>query len=250
MSRWKQRVQAMLTAAGYSVHRWPANRFDGMRDALLLLRSAGYAPSVIIDCGANRGEWTLLAREAFPDSACHLIEPQPACLAALRTLAARVPRLTVHAVAVTRPGISRVRMIGGGEEGGGTGAWVAGPGEIAPGEVECPAATLDALVAQRVTRADRALLKLDIEGHELPALEGAAELLGKTEVLLTELQFYAINDNGRAVLVDVLNFLRERGFELYDFACLSQRPRDRRLRMGDALFARRDSPLLADRSWE
>lgn len=240
----------MATAAGYTVHRWPAGRFDGMRDALVLLRSAGYRPRVIIDVGANRGEWTRLAREVFPDSIFHLFEPQPVCVAALAPLATGVPQLTVHAVAVTRPGVSRVRMIGGGHEGGGTGAWVGQPGEAAPGEVECPAATLDAVVSGSVTVADRALLKLDIEGHELPALEGATELLEKTEVILTELQFYPINDNGRAVFGDVVNFLHARGFELYDFACLSSRPRDKRLRMGDALFARLDSPLLADRSWE
>ena len=67
---------------------------------------------------------------------------------------------------------------------------------------------------------------------------------------MTELQFYEINDNGRPIFADMLNFLRERGFQLYDFACLSQRPRDMRLRMGDVVFVRRDSPLLADRSWE
>jgi hypothetical protein len=141
-------------------------------------------------------------------------------------------------------------MIGGGEKGGGTGAWVARPGEVASGEVECPATMLDALLADRVARADRALLKLDLEGHEVPALQGASRLLQAVEVVLTELQFYEINDNGRLIFADVLNFLRERGFELYDFACLSQRPRGMRLRMGDVVFVRRDSPLLTDRSWE
>ena len=250
MSRLKEHMRALLRTGGYSVHRWPTNRFDGMRDALLLLRSVGYAPRVVIDCGANRGEWTRLAHGVFPESTFLLVEPQPACAAPLTALAARLPRVIVHAVAITEPGISRVRMIGGGEEGGGTGAWVGRAGEVAPGEVECPATTLDALIAPRVTRSDRALLKLDIEGHEVTALTGARELLEKTEVILTELQFYPINDNGRAVFVDMLEFLRERGFELYDFACLSQRPRDKRLRMGDVLFVRRDSPLLADRAWE
>src|SRR2546422_9988228 len=156
MSRLKERVRALLTTGGYSVHRWPANRFDGMRDALLLLRSAGYAPRLIIDCGANRGQWAKLAREAFPDSTFLLIEPQPACAASLTALAARLPRLVVHAVAVTQPGISRVRMIGGGEEGGGTGAWGGHAGEGAPGAGAGPPPTLDAPIAPRATRSDRA----------------------------------------------------------------------------------------------
>jgi hypothetical protein len=53
-------------------------------------------------------------------------------------------------------------------------------------------------------------------------LAGAAELLEKTEVILTELQFNPINDNGWA----------------------------KRLRIDDVLFVRRDSPLLADRAWD
>jgi hypothetical protein len=141
-------------------------------------------------------------------------------------------------------------MIGGGEKGGSTGAWVARPDETGSDAVDVPAATLDSLLNERVTTEDRALLKLDLEGHETAALEGARQLLERIEVVLSECQFYEINGNGSPVFVDLLNWLAQRGFELYDFACLSQRPRDMRLRMGDAIFVRRDSALLKDRSWE
>jgi hypothetical protein len=140
-------------------------------------------------------------------------------------------------------------MLGGGEGASGTGAWVAGPDEAAPGELHCPSTTLDALLADRLAREDRALLKLDLEGHELKALRGGVRVLQLVEVVLTELQFFEINGNGRPLFGDVVSFFRDRGFELYDFACLSARPRDLRLRMGDVIFARRDSALLVDRSW-
>ncbi|MFQ5668835.1 MAG: FkbM family methyltransferase, partial [Candidatus Binatia bacterium] len=228
----------------------PGNRFQAMDETLVLLRHTGYSPRVVIDGGANMGLWTEMVRPIFPAASFHLIEPQPACAPALQELARRMPRLHLHRVALTEPGVTRVRMVGGGWEGGGTGAWVARDGEAAPGEVECPAATLDVLLAEAVSSADRALLKLDLEGHEMSALQGASRLLQAVEVILTELQFYEINENKRPVFGDMLNFLRDRGFELYDFACLSQRPRDMRLRMGDVVFVRQDSSLLADRSWE
>ena len=95
-----------------------------------------------------------------------------------------------------------------------------------------------------------ALLKLDLEGHEAVALRGAARLLAVVEVVVSEVQFFPISDNGRPVFADMAGLLRGRGFELYDFACLAPRPRDLRLRMGDVVFARRDSSLLADRSWQ
>src|SRR5262249_12223446 len=124
------------------------------------------------------------------------------------------------------------------------------PGETGSGELHCPATTLDALLADRLTRADRTLLKLDLEGHELPALRGAARVLDVVEVIVTEAQFFEINDNGRPCFADVLDCLRARHSALYDIAALSPRPRDHRLRLGDAIFAHDTSPLLSDRSWE
>ena len=249
MSAWRERLRRGVEALGYTVHRWPANRFDGMRDALTVLRAAGYAPRIVIDCGANVGQWAGIARSLFPAAVLHLVEPQPACAAQLRAFAARTPRVMFHPVAVTEPAISRVRMIGGGVPGGGSGAFVALRGEAAPNEVECPATTLDELFAERVAPADRALLKLDLEGHEVSALSGAARLLSSIEVVLSEVHFYEVERNGRPLMTDVLAFLDKRGFELYDFACLNSRPRDNRLRSGDAIFVQRQSPLAGDRSW-
>lgn len=253
MKLFKEFIRQSLADAGFRITRLrPANRFQAMDESLLLMRGFGYDPRVVIDGGANMGTWTQMAQTIFPQAEFHLIEPQPACVPALRLLLQRHPKLTHHPFVLTEPGVAQVRMIGGGEQGGGTGAFVANSGEVADGlgEIEVPATTLDALLASQVNREDRVLLKLDLEGHEIPALLGATKLLEAVEVILTELQFYQINNNGRPVFADYLNFLRERGFELYDFACLSQRPRDMRLRMGDVVFVRRDSSLLADRSWE
>jgi FkbM family methyltransferase len=249
MSPWKERLRRGFKALGYTVHRWPANRFDGMSDALTVLRDAGYAPKVMIDCGANLGQWAGIARSVFPAAALHLVEPQPACAPRLRALVARTPGLSFHPVAVTEPAVGRVRMIGGGAEGGGSGAFVALQGEAASDEVECPATTLDELFAERVAPTDRALLKLDLEGHEVSALSGAERLLSGIEVVLSEAHFYEIESNGRPLIADVMDFLGKRGFELYDLACLSSRPRDKRLRSGDAIFVQRLSPLAGDRRW-
>lgn len=250
MRRLRDWLRAGLKSCGYSVHRWPANRFDGTADALLLLRGNGYTPRVVIDAGANVGNWTRLARSVFGEANVHMIEPQPACRAVLEDLVRRSARLACHPVAITEPGVARVRLVGGGTGGGGTGARVARTHESAADQIECPATTLDTLFALRVTRGDRTLLKLDLEGHEEAALRGAAELLRLVEVVLLEVQFFQISDNGGPVFLDVAKALAEHAFDLYDVASLSQRPRDQRLRMGDIVFVRRDSELVADRSWQ
>ena len=52
--------------------------------------------------------------------------------------------------------------------------------------------------------------------------------------------------HGRPVFGDVMAFLQARGFALFDVASLGGRPRDQRLRVGDAIFIRRRSPLGQD----
>lgn len=244
MSGWRDFVRGGLGRLGYSVRRWPANRFDGMRDALLLLRQMGYSPRVIVDCGANMGQWTRMARAVFPESVVHLVEPQPACADALEPFARRIGRAQVHAVAVTAPGVNRVRMLGGG-----TGAWIPPAGSEEPDGRDCPATTLDELFADTIEAADRVLLKLDLEGHEIAALRGADRLLDVVEVVVAEFQLFEIGGNGLPGFSDLLRFLEERRYTLFDIACLSGRPRDHRLRMGDAVFVRTGSPLLADEAW-
>jgi FkbM family methyltransferase len=244
----KELLRAVLKRCGYRVTRVrPENRFQAMEDALLLLRSYQYRPHVIIDAGANAGQWTAAARQVFPSAHFHLIEPQLVYADALRNVVARCGAGRVHETAVSSPGIRRLRMIGTGP-GGSTGAFIAAPGQSAEYEIEVPVTTLDAIAAD-VSRADRALLKLDLEGHEIPALRGASQLLTNVEVVLTEVQFYDLNDSGCDTFADVLMFLRDRGFDLFDVACLSQRPSDMRLRQGDIVFVRRDSPLMTNNSW-
>jgi FkbM family methyltransferase len=247
----KALVQRTLARLGYRIGRLrAANRFDAIGETLFRLRDSGFEPRVVIDVGANRGQWLNLARRVFPRAALRIIEPQPACAPALRALLAGLPDAELYTVAATSPGVSRVRLLGGAGDYGGPGAWVAADDERMADEIECPATTLDALFGGAFGLQDRVLLKLDVEHHEKAVLEGGVELLPAVEVILTEVQFYDINANGRPLFDDLLAFLRRYGFELYDFAALYPRPRDGRLRMGDVVFVRKDSPLVADTHWE
>ena len=244
----KTTARRLLARAGIQVTRSPfRHRFDATDDALAVLGRAGFRPRVVIDGGANVGAWTTAARRHFPDAVYHLIEPQPACRPALSRVAGA--RDCIHEVAIAPPGITRVRMTGGGEGGTGTGARVSrSPDDHDAIEVE--ATTLDALLLDLVRPDDRALLKLDLEGHEVEALRGATALLPRLEVLIAEVRFFEINRNGMPVFPEVLRAAQQAGFVLYDVAALAARPRDGRLRMGDIVFVSDRSPLLGDVAWE
>ena len=220
------------------------HRFDATRTVLRQMADRGYAPRIVIDCGANRGQWTDVASSVFPDAGFHLVEPQRGCHDALRRFPP--PRFTVHRVAVTAPGVTTVQMTGGGADDDGTGAFVARDPDASPSVVTYPATTLDALLGGTVTRPDRAFLKLDLEGHEISALEGARALLASVECVFAEARFFDPYHTGYAVFGDLIAFLRAQQFDLYEIAALAGRPSDNRLRLGDVVFVRCDSPLAAD----
>jgi len=214
------------------------------------MKTSGYAPAVVVDVGANHGQFHRVIQPVFPDARFHLIEPQPACANALRFLTEGNDRLEYHALALTEPGIPSVRLLGAGPNGGSTGAYVARPGERAPYEIVVPATTLDELLLKRIERSERAFLKVDVESHELSVFIGSIATLRRIEVVLVEVSFYDIENSGTPGLVPLVSFLEQQGFVLFDIASLAGRPRDMRLRMGDLLFVRQDSALVADNSWE
>ena len=241
-------VQTAFGAFGLRVMRArPANRFDAMCDSLRMIARAGFEPTIVIDAGANVGQWARKASDAFPGVPLHLIEPQAPCQAELRAFASTRGSVEIHQTAVTRPGRASVRMAGA--TAGSTGAHVLGDAEHAENEDSLPATTLDLLFANRVGDLDRVLLKLDLEGHEADALAGATMLLSRVEVLVTETQVYEIERNGHPTFADLMRMLGERGFLFYDVAALASRLRDGRLRMGDVIFVRSGSALTSDNRW-
>jgi FkbM family methyltransferase len=218
-----------------------------MEDVLLHLRSQAFTPSLVIDAGANKGQWYALAKQVFPGATFHLIEPQPVCLQDLH----KIEGVNVHSVALTAPGVKRLRLGGGGAHGG-TGCHVMTPGETRQAEdgaLTCDSCTLDDLFADRIESDDHILLKLDLKGHEVPTLKGARQLLKSVEVILTEVHVYDPDDQGRSVFADSHAHIIQHGFQLYDVASLSHRPRDGRLRQGDIIYVRQDIPLIKDDAW-
>jgi FkbM family methyltransferase len=237
-------VQRLAARSGFHVGRMPPNRFEATESVLTDLRRRAFSPGIVVDAGANVGDWTRYARTVFPAATFHMVEPQPGCRAALEALEQSDPRVHLHPLALTRPEVRDVWMTGAGS----TGAWIDPKDQVGDG-IHVAASTFDELFGSHLTKDKRPLVKLDIEGHELNALAGASVSLQSIEVIIAEVQFYDIERAGLPVFGDVVNFLAERGFEIFDVVSLGSRRRDGRLRIGDVVWVRRDSALAADVSW-
>lgn len=250
MNSLKRVAKALIGLTPYRIGRArDLNRFQAIPEGLSLIARFGFEPTQIIDGGANVGDFAIMARARFPQAHIHMIEPQPACAESLLRLT-RNHGFSFHPAALVGP-----------EQSGGAIGFVVTPGSVTTGahigdgsedpsaeRINVEARSLDDLLAAKVGKADRLLLKLDLEGREFDALKGAQRVLQWTEVVLTESAFFGDTGftNGPLQLSAIL---AEHGFVLYDVLSISGRSRDQRARQCDLLFVKANSALVADGRW-
>lgn len=233
-------VKKLMALTPYRISRHRENRFDATHDCLGHFRQLGYQPRLIIDGGAHLGTFADVAQRTFPAAEIHVIEPQPAARAPLEAMAQQRGWIFHGCALDDREGSVRLAC----EATPNTGAHITFAEEEA---VDVPASTIDALFASRLRPDHRALLKLDLQGHELRALRGALGSLPSIELVLVEVSFF--RQYLEPSIPELVTFFDEQEFDLFDVVGLSGRTRDGRLRQGDFVFVRRGSVLLADNAW-
>ena len=237
----KHLVKALLARTPYRIVRDKGeNRFQAIETCLCAVKARGFEPKVVIDGGAHIGSFSVAAQSIFPNAIFHMVEPQPACCQPLQRLCAAKGFIFHQCALAEKKG--QIYLTRAAEPS--TGAHVTLDNRDA---ILVVAETLDALFGS-ITRNDRPLLKLDLQGYELNALKGGAMFLQATEVILTEVSFFA--QAYEPPIAALVSFLNDKGFLLYDIASLSGRPRDNRLHQGDFVFVRTGSQLLEDGQWQ
>lgn len=169
---------------------------------------------VLMDVGANRGEWSSGMVRLFPKTQkVILFEPQDECVALLETL--------------DLPGKTIVHG-GVGDETGTREFFVGAPGwaaasfyrrdetffaDVEQRKITVPVFTIDDVMErERIDFAD--FVKLDIEGAELTALKGASKALAAGKIGALSLEFGSGNINSRTFFRDFWELLTGFGFEI------------------------------------
>jgi FkbM family methyltransferase len=178
---------------------------------------AGRNFASVVDVGANRGQFALFAAGLWPQAQIFAFEPLPEPYAVLARIAAGGRRIQAFQTAIG-PRVARARM------------HVMQPDDcsslLAPtarqhttfpdarlaGTTAVEIAPLDAFVGPGDLGAP-ALLKLDVQGFELAALEGCASLLDRFAAVYVECSFVPLYA-GQPLAHEVLEHLRAQGFRL------------------------------------
>ena len=195
---------------------WASDLFaTGEIEALrhLKLRLEGVEHPVIFDVGANVGDYSRLCLERLgPGCVVHAFEPSAATFAALdrATAPAGCDRLRIHQLGFS----DRER-----EEtlySPGDGSTLASLHELDPLDQprkerteQVRLTTIDAFcVTEGIDRID--FLKLDIEGHEYPALVGAQRMIGEGRIRAIQFEFGENNVASRTYMRDFIDLLGDR----------------------------------------
>lgn len=209
-----------------------------MESSLRQLFRLGFRPDGIVDVGAFQGDWTRMARAAFPDAAILMIEAQEKMSPSLEQTIADISGSTAYHIGLlgNKPGqaVEFFEME--------TGSTVMSEQSSAPRVRSTRITeTLDGVIAEHMQRrAD--FLKLDVQGYELEVLKGGATSLNVAEVVVMEVSLIPIN-SGAPLLDEVTAFMADRGFIAYDICGLVRRPLDLALWQVDILFVKSQSPL-------
>ena len=101
--------------------------------------------------------------------------------------------------------------------------------------VDC--CTIDSFCAgQNITEVD--ILKIDTQGFEAEILKGAAKTLGKTAIVLVEIQLYDFYEKTKNSCFSVMEQMNNSGFSLWDISEISKNPKNLRTDWFEAIFVK------------
>lgn len=171
----------------------------------------------VIDIGANRGQFALVARHNFPKAKIISFEPLPQPAALFRRVFAADDETVLHVAAVGPKSEQCSMHVSGRDDSSSLLPISSLQEEIFPGTSEV--GKIDVLVAPLDTFIDEydiitpAMLKLDVQGFELDALRGCESLLSKFEWVYCECSFVELY-SGQKLAADVIDWLSNKGFQI------------------------------------
>jgi FkbM family methyltransferase len=194
----------------------------------------------VVDIGANRGQFALVARQCQPHARVISFEPLPAAAAKFRAVFAGDDRVTLHEVAIgPAPGNATIHVS---KRDDSSSLLPISSTQVAlfPGTEEVATATVRvAPLREFIPASDTkppALLKLDVQGFELEALRGCEDLLDRFAYVYAECSFVELYV-GQPMADEVIAWLREHAFKLHG-KYNTVHDRDGRAIQADMLFAR------------
>jgi FkbM family methyltransferase len=229
----KDIARRVFHAAGLQVTLTSTRRqtMSALIDHVLKL---GFRPRTVIDVGVEKGTPGLYGR--FPDARLLLIEPLREFEPVLQKICRKYNATYVLAAAGASPGTATLNVHP--NHMGGSSTYRESEGAHIDGHPRIVSVvTLDQMCAEHRLPGPY-LIKVDVQGAELDVLDGATEqVLADTELVILEVSLFGFFIGGPQ-FYDVVRYMKERGFVVYDIVGGGNRPFDGALAQVDMAFVR------------
>ena len=198
--------------------------------------------ATVLDVGANRGQFALLAARRFPQARIVCFEPLDRPRAILERVLADRTRVQVVGTAVAAAASDSRMYVSRADDS----SSLLAPSELqlstfprteVVDQVSLRTERLDAIV-DRDLLARPSLLKIDVQGGELDVLIGAGDLLDNIDTVLVECSFVELYV-GQPLADEIVRFLHRRAFRLASVAT-PHLDRTGQVVQADLVFARAD----------
>jgi FkbM family methyltransferase len=238
-------VKSAFRMLGFDISRRtsvPSGPFDAQKS---FLKDMGIAKPVIFDIGAHRGETMDEYRSRFPESVIYCFEPFPGSLELLRKKVGTDPYTKIIPSAVAdKPGqrtfyVNAIDATNSLLPVATEGRRYLPKRGATKATIQVEVTSIDEFIKEyRVGKID--ILKMDIQGGEFMALNGAAKTLKEQQipVIYTEIDYIPHYEN-QLLFSELWNFLNQFGYSLFDIYNIVKAPNGQILR-GDALFVSTD----------
>jgi FkbM family methyltransferase len=188
-----------------SVRDWVMGYRSAFRFGLHYLPPGFGLDGLIVDVGANRGDFAAMIRRLEPQSRVIAVEPAPGPRAELSARFANDPRVTIDERALSdHTGTATLHITRQSEYT----SLLAPRSDMTMDRKEVDTTTLDNLISEPVR-----VLKIDVQGHEMPVLSGGAKTLLATDAVILETPFTSLYE-GDAMFGMLDSAMREAGFVL------------------------------------
>lgn len=214
----KNMLRRVIRATGYDIVKWHSIPADVAARKRLL---DGFGIDVILDVGANAGQFALSLRESMGyRGEIVSFEPLPDAFAHLRGLADQDPAWDARNVALgeadgeLKLNVSRNRVSSSFLSIRETSTSVE-PQSAFESECVVKVRSLDSLLPELgVVKADsRVMLKLDTQGFESRVIAGAKESLSRMSLVQMEMSLVRLYDD-EVLFLDICDMMRKLGFDL------------------------------------
>lgn len=244
----KTMIKSALARFGYTLVKTqgggssgPSSLPESMSDILARVSRLGFRPETVIDVGVASGTPDLY--QAFPNAFHLLIEPLVEFDAEIQSSLRSRRGKAVFAAATSVDGQLQIHVHT--EHLDGSSILCEEMGADFDGVVRTvPSVRIDTVVEENALQGPF-LVKVDVQGAEIEVLNGAKQVLADSELLLLEVSLFEFMKQS-AQLFEVVSYMQDAGFVVYDIYGQHHRPLDGALGQCDIAFVKEHGMFRSD----